>query len=81
MNTIDDHRSQPMTVGDWFVTILILALPLVNIIMYFYWALSSTGNINRKNFCIASLLWVAIGFGLFLVFLMFGGLIAALSGS
>ena len=61
--------------------ILILALPLVNIVMYLYWALSSTGNINRKNFCIASLIWAAIGFGIFFVFLIFGGLIAALSGS
>lgn len=81
MNAVDDHRSRPMTVGDWFVTILILALPLVNIIMYFYWALSSTGNINRKNFCIASLIWAAIGFGIVFVFLLFGGLIAAISGS
>ncbi len=49
--------------------------------LYLYWAASSTGNINRKNFCIASIIWFAIGMGLMLVVLMFTGMIAALSGS
>lgn len=80
MNDLE-HDSRPLSVGDWFVTILILAIPIVNIVMYFVWALSSTGNVSRRNFCRASLLWAAIGFGIMLLFLVFGGLGAALSGS
>ncbi len=57
-------QTKPMTVGDWFVTILILAIPLVNIVMYLVWAFSSTGNLNRKNFCIASLIWMLVCIGI-----------------
>ena len=78
MNT--EVRTRPMTVGDWFVTILILAIPLVNIIMYLYWAFSSTGNINRKNFCIASLIWVLIAIALTLILVFFGVLGAVAAG-
>ena len=52
------YNNRPMSVGDWFVTLLILAIPIVNIIMYIVWAVSSTGNVNRRNFCRASILWV-----------------------
>lgn len=56
----NDHDLKPMTVGDWMVTLLILALPLVNIIMLLVWAFSSTGNVSRRNYCRASLLWFLI---------------------
>ena len=69
-----------MTTGDWFVTLLILALPLVNIIMYLVWAFSSTGNLNRRNYCRAVLLWFLVGIGLLVVFMMVAGVIAALTG-
>ena len=60
--------TKPMSVGDWFITLLVLAIRIVNIIMYLVWALSSSGNVNRKNFCMASLLWFLIIFAfLFLV--------------
>jgi len=76
-----NEQTRPMTVGDWFVTILILAIPLVNIIMYLVWAFSSTGNINRKNFCIASLIWMLIGIGIAVLILLFVSIvgIAAMS--
>ena len=52
--------TKPMSVTEWMLTLLILAIPVVNIIMYLYWALSDSGNLNRKNFCIASLAWFLI---------------------
>lgn len=67
----------PMSVGDWMITILILAIPLVNLIMYLVWAFSSSGNLNRKNFCRASLIWLCIffviGFVLSILGASFGG--------
>ncbi|RLE18875.1 MAG: hypothetical protein DRJ08_06610 [Acidobacteria bacterium] len=68
-------QTKPMTVGDWFVTILILAIPLVNIVMYLVWAFSSTGNLNRKNFCIASLIWMLIGIAIAILVIGFVSLI------
>jgi hypothetical protein len=65
--------TSPMSVKDWFITILILAIPVVNIVMYLVWAFGSSGNLNRRNFCRATLLWVVIGFAVFFIFLMFAG--------
>ena len=66
-----EEDAQPMTVGDWMLTLLVLAIPLVNLVMYLVWALSSSGNVNRKTFCQASLYWFLIIMG---VALVFGGL-------
>ena len=40
----------PMTMGEWIVTLIIMAIPCVNIIMCFVWGFGSTGNLNRRNF-------------------------------
>lgn len=63
----NNNDSRVMTVGDWMVTLLVLALPLVNIIMYLVWAFDNNGNPNRRNFCRASLLWFAIIVGISIV--------------
>src|SRR5262245_13181507 len=39
----NDQVEKPLSTGEWFVTMLILALPLVGIIMYFVWGFG-TGN-------------------------------------
>ena len=69
MNEINSENSRPLTVGEWFVTILVLALPLINLVMYLYWAFAEGVNENKRNFCRASLLWFVIGFGLALFLL------------
>lgn len=77
----NETAEKPLTTGEWFVTILILGLPLVGLIMHFVWAFGD-GNVSRKNFCRAVLLWMAIAFGLAIValvaFLVLGGTLAAL---
>ncbi len=79
MNEIATADSRPMSVGAWFVTMLVLALPLINLVMYLYWAFADGVNLNKRNFCRASLLWFAISVGIFLVFaLMLGGFAAIL---
>ena len=62
-----EDDSYPMTVGDWMITMLILAIPVVNIIMYLVWAFG-TGNMNRKTYCQAGLLWMVIIVGIMAVF-------------
>ena len=63
-----DEDSYPMTVGDWMITLLILAIPIVNIIMYLIWAFGSSGNMSRKTYCQAGLLWGVIVIGGMLAF-------------
>ena len=54
-----DPNQEVMSVGSWLITLLILAIPYVNIVMYFIWAFGN-GNENRKNFCRAGLIFMLI---------------------
>ena len=54
-----DPNQEVMSVGSWLITLLILAIPRVNIVMYFIWAFGN-GNENRKNFCRAGLIFMLI---------------------
>ena len=54
-----DPNQEVMSVGSWLITLLILAIPCVNIVMYFIWAFGN-GNENRKNFCRAGLIFMMI---------------------
>lgn len=71
--------TRPLTVNEWFVTILILALPLVNIVMYFYWAFADGVNLNKRNFCRASLLWTLVGLVIAAIVVAIMGGLGALS--
>lgn len=57
-----------VSVGNWILTFIVLAIPIFNIIMYFIWAFSSNTNKNKRNFCRASLIMAAIAFVLRLLF-------------
>jgi hypothetical protein len=71
---VNEHAdTRPMTVGEWMLTLLVLAIPLVNLVMYLVWALSGTGNVNRRNFCRASLYWFLIILGIVLAYLVLAG--------
>jgi hypothetical protein len=77
-----DADVRPLTVGEWMLTLLVLAIPLVNLIMYIYWAVADGVNLNRKRFCQASIFWFLILMGLSIGFMViagiFGGLFAFL---
>lgn len=65
------HLNQPMSVGDWFITLLITAIPLVGFIMLFVWAFSGNTNVNKANWAKATLLWMLI---LLILGLILGGI-------
>jgi uncharacterized protein involved in cysteine biosynthesis len=50
-----DPNKRVMTMGEWFVTLLVTLIPCVNLIMMLVWAFGN-GNENRKNFCRANLI-------------------------
>lgn len=54
------NNDEVMTTGQWILTTLIMAIPLVGIVMTFVWAFGN-GNNNRKNYCRAALIWTLIG--------------------
>ncbi len=67
--------TRPMSVQDWFLTMLILAIPFVNLVMLLVWAFGSTGNVNRRNFCRASLLWFVISIAIMFLFLILAAIV------
>lgn len=80
--TASPSNERPLTTGEWFVTLLVLALPIVGLVMHFVWAFSD-GNVGRRNFCRAALLWLVVGVALglltFITIVVFFGGIAALA--
>ena len=77
----NEITEKPLTTGEWFLTLLILGLPLIGLIMHLVWAFGD-GHRSRRNFCRASLLLIAVLVGLafigFVSFLILGGTLATL---
>ncbi len=67
--------------GEWVLTILISAIPLVGLIMLFVWAFGSGTNESKANWAKATLIWIAIIIVIYVLFaLIFGAaLLAAFS--
>ena len=53
-------ENKAMSVGEWMVTMLVTAIPLVGFIMLFVWAFSDGTNPNKKSWARASLVFFAI---------------------
>jgi glycopeptide antibiotics resistance protein len=67
-----ENRTAPvMSLGDWIITFIILAIPLVNIIMLFVWGFSSSTNPNKQNFAKATLIVYLV---CIVLFFLFGGM-------
>lgn len=74
MNT-QPELEEPISVGQWLLTTLILIIPCVNIVMMFVWAFSKTEKKSKSNYFKAMLIWMAIG----IVFsIVFAGVIGAI---
>lgn len=71
-----------VTFKEWIITSLILIIPIVNIVMMFVWAFSSSTNPSKANYFKAQLLLAAIILVLYIliVVLFLGSFIAALNG-
>ncbi len=69
---------KPMSLGDWIITMLVLAIPCVGLIMTFVWGFGQ-GNTSRKNYCRAVLIFAVIGVVLGVIF--YASLIAIFSNA
>ena len=50
-----DERTRPLEAGEWFGYMFLCLIPAVNIIALIIWAVSSKGNLNRRNWARAYL--------------------------
>ena len=71
-----------MSTKDFLLTLLVLLIPCVNIILYMVWAFGSEGNVNRKNFCRAYLLFSLIGIAISIfIFFTMSAMIVGIASS
>ncbi len=73
------NENKTMSVGDWIITMIVTAIPLVGFIMLFVWAFSSGTDLSKKNWAKAALIFYAIIMVLY--FLFFASFIAAMASA
>lgn len=82
MEELNNQNQKPMSVKDWLLTLLIMAIPIVGFVMLFVYAFGNEGNENRKNWAKAQLIFMAIILGLVMLsFIIFGSMFAAAMAS
>ena len=63
----NDNMEEPVSFGDWMLTMLLMMIPCVNIVMMFVFAFGN-GKKSKSNFFKASLVWALISVVLCVVF-------------
>ena len=74
-NPVNDlPQYTPISVGEWVITIIIIAIPIVGFIMLFIWGFGSNTQPSKANWAKATL--IMIGISIVLSFLFLGSLLA-----
>ena len=69
----ESSQYAPISIGEWIITSIILAIPIVGFVMLFVWGFGSNTQPSKANWAKASLIMIGISF-LFIV--LFFGLIS-----
>ena len=59
----------PMSIGDWIITSIILAIPIVGFVMLFVWGFGGNTQPSKANWAKASLIMIGISVVITLLFL------------
>ncbi len=70
---MESSNQSTVSVGNWFVTILLMAIPIVNIILLFVWAFGRDTPESKANLVKASLIWFAIAIVFYVLFALIIG--------
>lgn len=66
-----DQNPRPVSTGDWIITILITAIPIIGFIMLFVWAFGGGSNPSKANWAKATIIWFLIVIILYVVLVLF----------
>ena len=73
-NPLDESPQYvPMSIGDWIITSIILAIPIVGFVMLFVWGFGGNTHPSKANWAKAAL--IMIGISIVLSFLFLGSLL------
>ncbi|MEX2600618.1 MAG: hypothetical protein WD355_03150 [Balneolaceae bacterium] len=71
--TESEFRQEVISTGDWLLTLIIAAIPLIGFIMLFVWGFGGGANRNKANWAKASLLMLVLAIVIYgLIMLIFG---------
>ena len=56
--------------GAWILTLIVGIIPCAGLILYIIWAFGNSGNLNRRNYCRASLILQVISYVLVIFFVI-----------
>ena len=48
---MNEQNNSVVSIGDWFVTLLILSIPVVGFIMLFVWGFGGSTKPSKANYC------------------------------
>jgi len=65
---MENENYEPISVGNWLLTFIVTAIPLLNVIVILYWALSSNTHPSKQNYARAMILLFIIGVVLYFLF-------------
>ena len=60
----------PLSTGEWLLTLIVGFIPCAGLILYIIWAFGNSGNLNRRNYCRASLILQVISYVLVIFFIL-----------
>ena len=73
---------EPISMGEWLVTMLLILIPCVNIVLMFVWAFSSKEKKSKSNYFKAALIFAAIVLVLYIILIaIFGVAITSMINS
>lgn len=72
-----DDLEEPMSMGEWMISLLVMLIPCANIVMMFVWAFSSKEKKSKSNFFKAYLIFFAIGIVFAIIMMIVMGAAAA----
>lgn len=74
------ESEEPVSVGDWLLTMIIMAIPIIGFVMLFVWAFGG-GKPSKANWAKATLIFMAAMFVLLVGFYALIFLVLIASGS
>jgi len=78
-NTVATVKDETVSMGEWFITLIVLSLPIIGFIMLFVWGFGSGTKKSKANYCklglILTLIFVVLSIVLTIAGVsIFGGL-------
>ena len=53
---METENYEPISVGNWLLTFIVTAIPILNIIVIIYWSLSKNAHPSKMNYARAMIL-------------------------